>query len=375
MYVTGVHGTLTINGQVYSYDFNNMTKRNHRNFSETHIRRTAIGMTLIKTHDKQNNVGESKVVVFGSAVDMTTAKEKLESCIKSLSVLKCIDIQPNLVPLFDKHVNQIQKDYRVEIHSWSGNSPGSSAKYNVTGYKNCVQEAITAVYQILTSSIVSSAVQSFAKPTEWEPQSDPIELKNVPQGSSEWNKILHRMQETIPNVNLVSIERIQNEFLWEKYCQHKERMSRKGPERVNEMELFHGTSSNSPEDIYKSEEGFDMRFSRSGMWGQGNYFAESAQYSNSYAYNPATSNAIRTVLSRSYYRANTVRQMFLVKVLTGDSYRSPSNNTLRMPPYKPSLSSSEKVRYDTVNGVAQGSKIYITYSNDKAYPLYLISFT
>ena len=375
MYVTGAHGNLTINGQLYSYDFNNMTKQNYINCSEIDIRRTPIDVTLIKADDKQTNVGESKVVVSGSAVDITTAKEKLESCIKSLSVVKCIDIQPNLVPLLDKHVNRIQKDYRVEIHSWSGNSPGSSVKYNVTGYKNCVQEAITALYQILTSSSIPSAVQSFAKPTEWEPQSNPIELKNVPQGSSEWNKILHRMQETIPYVNLVSIERIQNEFLWEKYCQHKERMSRKGPERVNEMELFHGTSSNSPEDIYKSEEGFDMRFSRSGMWGQGNYFAESAQYSNSYAYNPDTSNAIRTVLSRSYYRASTVRQMFLVKVLTGDSYRSPSDKSLRMPPYKPSLSSSEKVRYDTVNGMASGSKIYITYSNDKAYPLYLISFT
>ena len=66
--------------------------------------------------------------------------------------------------------------------------------------------------------------------------------------------------------------------------------------------------------------------------------------------------------------------MFLVKVLTGDSFTCPSNKTLRMPPYKPSTS-SEKVCYDTVNGVTGGSKVYITYSNDKAYPLYLISFT
>ena len=66
--------------------------------------------------------------------------------------------------------------------------------------------------------------------------------------------------------------------------------------------------------------------------------------------------------------------MFLVKVLTGDSFTCPSNNTLRMTPYKPSTS-SEKVHYDTVNGVTNGSKVYITYSNDKAYPLYLISFT
>ena len=69
----------------------------------------------------------------------------------------------------------------------------TKAKYNVIGYKNCVQEAITEVYQILTSSN-ASLVQPFAKPTEWELQSDPIELKDVPQRSSEWNKIICNKQ-------------------------------------------------------------------------------------------------------------------------------------------------------------------------------------
>ena len=50
------------------------------------------------------------------------------------------------------------------------------------------------------------------------------------------------------------------------------------------MELFHGTSDNDQQQIYDSEEGFDMQFSASGMWGQANYFAVNASYSNSYAY-------------------------------------------------------------------------------------------
>ena len=33
-----------------------------------------------------------------------------------------------------------------------------------------------------------------------------------------------------------------------------------------------------------SEEGFDMRFTREGMWDPGNYFAESARYLCDYAY-------------------------------------------------------------------------------------------
>ena len=286
MYVTGTCNTLIVNGKVCSYDFDDMVQLNCHDFKKTDIKRTAINVPLIETENKQDGNGDSKIVVFGLSADVKTANKRVKDCIKSLSVVKCIDIQPKLVPLLDRHISQIQKDYRVEIHSWPRDigPTDTKAKYNVTGYKTCVQDAITAVYQILTSSNAPSVVQSFTRPIEWEPQSDSIELKDVSQGSSEWNKILHRMQETILIVNLVSIKRIQNEFLWEKYCQHKERMGRKGAERINEMELFHGTRSNPPEDIYMSEEGFDMRFSRAGMWGQGNYFAESARYSCSYTY-------------------------------------------------------------------------------------------
>ena len=381
MYVTGTHDNIIVNGKLCSYDFDDMIQLNRHDFKKSDIKRTAVNIPSIKTKDKQDGNDESKVLVLGLSADVTTANEKINDCIKSLSVIKCIDIQPILVPLLDRHISQIQKDYRVEIYSVpiAKDIASSDTKemYNVTGYKTCVQDAITAVYQILTSSNAPSAVHSFARPIEWEPQSDSIELKDVSQGLSEWNKILHRMQETIPNVNLVSIKRIQNEFLWEKYCQHKERMGRKGAERINEMELFHGTRLNPPEDIYMSEEGFDMRFSREGMWGHGNYFAESAQYSRGYAYTKQDSVQLCSYKPFGRYgvrTSNTVLQIFLVKVLTGDSYASPSNNTLRMPPYKPSIS-SEKVRYDTVNGVTNGSKVYITYSNDKAYPLYLISFT
>lgn len=53
---------------------------------------------------------------------------------------------------------------------------------------------------------------------------------------------------------------------------------------VNEMELFHGTSSTDPKEIYGTEKGFDMRFSAKGMWGRANYFAVDASYSHHYAF-------------------------------------------------------------------------------------------
>jgi hypothetical protein len=48
--------------------------------------------------------------------------------------------------------------------------------------------------------------------------------------------------------------------------------------------LFHGTKSVAPKEIYDGNQGLDMRFSRPGMFGQGIYFADTPNYSNSYAY-------------------------------------------------------------------------------------------
>ena len=100
-----------------------------------------------------------------------------------------------------------------------------------------------------------------------------------------------------------------------------------------------------------------MRFSNAGMWGTGIYFAVKAKYSDKYA-----------------YKANDgTRQMFLAKVLTGDSIELPPRRDLRMPPIKEE-SSEEIIRYDTVKGSTQNSDVYIAYSNEKVYPFYLITY-
>lgn len=48
--------------------------------------------------------------------------------------------------------------------------------------------------------------------------------------------------------------------------------------------MYHGTSNTLPSDIYTGEEGFDMRYSRAGMWGYALYFAKNSAYSNNYAF-------------------------------------------------------------------------------------------
>ena len=167
------------------------------------------------------------------------------------------------------------------------------------------------------------------------------------------------MKDTLADVTLASIKRIQNNWLWEKYIQHRQRMRVKNADRINEKKLFHGTRETDPAEIYLSEEGFDMRFSSSGLWGRGNYFATKASYSDMYAHKVAGGE----------------KQIFLVLVLTGDSARCEKSRELTMPPLKDGTKSDiGKLRYDTVTGVTKDTRVYITYSNEKAYPAYLISY-
>ena len=126
---------------------------------------------------------------------------------------------------------------------------------------------------------------------------------------------------------------------------------------INEMLLFYGTEVTQPSDIYKHQEGFDMRFGRAGMRGNRNYFAVKANYSDNYA----------------YHLSDGTKQMFLAKVLTGFSIELQPDSKLHLSPViKPEMKGN--MRYDTVTGHTHGSQVFIAYSNDKAYPFYLISY-
>ena len=202
-------------------------------------------------------------------------------------------------------------------------------------------------------------------PPEWKPQNKITEVFTVSPGTPEWLHVFQRFQHTMPRVRVTSIQRIQNTWLWERYVQHKKRLHSKNNGVVNEMELFHGTRNNDPKLIYEGEDGFDMRYSAQGMWGMANYFAVNASYSHKYAH-------VNTATGK--------REMFLVKVLTGESYKCASDRSLRMPPPKPITADPNnqlqfgQMKYDTVTGETKGSQVFMAYDNEKAYPAYLIQY-
>ena len=161
------------------------------------------------------------------------------------------------------------------------------------------------------------------------------------------------------------LERVQNRVLWMRYRDCKERFGRDLPS-AGEKHLFHGTRQNDPEVIYSSDAGFDVGHSRVGMWGSGNYFAVNASYSDFYAH-------AKNVLGRR----DPLYKMLVAKVLTGLPIVSPPNSELRFPPERADTGAREgRVRrhYNSVQGTTGGSEVYITYSNEQAYPAYIISY-
>ena len=165
----------------------------------------------------------------------------------------------------------------------------------------------------------------------------------------------------MPNAKIVSIERIQNHDLWRKYSDRAQQI-RDEPQNCKEKLLFHGTSDTDPKEIYKGDSSFDIKFSRQGLWGKGNYFAVNASYSHSYAYS---------------VHDTGMKKLLVAFVLTGLSYHSNQDRSLTMPPYRSEqddLSGRIKRRYHSVNGVTGGTTVYITYDNNLAYPAYVITY-
>ena len=176
--------------------------------------------------------------------------------------------------------------------------------------------------------------------------------------SNEYNSIAVLFKQTLPRCHIERIERIQNKLLWQKYMDCARRMIQYNNGCLGKATLFHGTSFNDPKLIYEGDSSFDMRYSQNGLWGQGNYFAANASYSDVYSHQVPCFD---------------LHQMLVAYVLTGFTYHS-SPQKFCQPPFRPAKYEGIKYRYDSVSGVAAGSKVIITYENDRAYPAYLITY-
>ena len=195
-------------------------------------------------------------------------------------------------------------------------------------------------------------------PPFWDEDEGAFKLVLLDSHAEEYTVVASHFLSSLPNMDILRIERVQNKVLWSKYVDCAKRMSRVNNGKLSETTLFHGTRTNKPEKVFKGDASFDMRFSNEGLWGRGNYFAVNASYSHVYAHHCSTGQ----------------HQMLVALVLTGYAAHCTQDRAITRPPMRVTADGEVEVHYDSVTGITASSKVFITYNNDQAYPAYLITY-
>ena len=149
------------------------------------------------------------------------------------------------------------------------------------------------------------------------------------------------MRKSIPAANLISVQRVQNVPLWEKYGLNKVRFWQRHKGKVNEQWLFHGTGGRALESVWENEEGFDTR-----------------HYKNAGVNFYITANDANAAASTF----GGTRQLFLAQVLIGASFPADGN--------QPVAGAADKS-----DSTFNGTNMYTIKRNEQAYPVYLLTYS
>ena len=373
-----ITGKVFVGNRIYNLNFHRMKQVNAESGYERDIQRvdsTSPSQEANRNHKGHSFLPHDQIVINikGPLESLVKAKDQLQKKIESLLFSKTVPFPVKVAHSLQVRAKAIADKYHISCREEASDDQASlmcqrvlklqGLEENVKKVLLEVQELIIT-FQVSSEHLPSAAEEDALYPQEWQHMSDTdtVMIVSLPLTHRECVRVCRKFAETMGNVYVLSVQRVQNKELWKRYVQSLQRLHKKNAGKVNEKKLFHGTRKNPAENICRSEEGFDMRFSREGMWGQANYFAVKAEYSDSYA-----------------YHKDGIKELILAKVATGDSHQCDPNSTLRMPPEKPqSMAGSnqlQQVRYDSVNGTTKGSAVYMTYANDLAYPAYIITYS
>ncbi|UJR19861.1 hypothetical protein I4U23_022994 [Adineta vaga] len=317
----------------------------------------------LDSYELQTKTTEEYWDIIGMTnASIVQAEKAIKASIHSATVSESFSI--NLNKDIDVHKSELMKiAIQVQIEIIFEEPSSQQLSMILKGLKANVSDAKLKI-ALYAQDILTTQVENDDElriPKEWGDQKEECKLVEISKNDQNFIRIENRMKETMLDIKIDKIERIQNVRLWSHYAFRRREMKKElriMPNLQIEMELFHGTRDALPSEVYNGDCGFDMRFSTSGIWGIGTYFAQKASYScNSYAYSTP----------------NGKKQVFLAQVLTGDVYDCQPNGSLRHPPKKNERVSG--LRYNSVSGDTGGSKVYIVYENRVAYPTYLITFS
>ncbi|XP_045858583.1 protein mono-ADP-ribosyltransferase PARP15 isoform X2 [Meles meles] len=175
-------------------------------------------------------------------------------------------------------------------------------------------------------------------------------------GQSEYDTVKDKFSETCPSYEIEKIERIQNVCIWQSYQIKKNHMDMKNGHTDNERILFHGTDADSVP--YVNEHGFNRSYAgkNGAAYGQGTYFAVNAEYSANDKYSTPDGNGRKHV--------------YVVRVLTG--VYTCGHARLVTPPSKNPHNPTDL--FDSVTDDIQHPSLFVVFSDNQAYPEYLITF-
>lgn len=292
------------------------------------------------------DIKRSKIIFISSFYD------RIQECVELIKEIINYGKREESFPKFDldqDDLKRFKESFDVEIRSNENNLILSGMSNNVDRVKS----------ELLNLSI--RAGNKLKYPEHWSHMkpSDRLKLIKLESKSSEYKIIFDKVKQTVSSFDIEKIERIQNKHLWKIYQRQLDFFKDKGVQS-NEVLLFHGTRSTSPDNIYDGEIGFQMQFSGQGMWGRGIYFAVNAVYSKQ---------------NYAYKNNDGTHSLFYARVALGDFVQLPASNSITLPPEKPQSNGQfSKIRYDSIKGNTGGSDVFIIYENGRAYPEYLITF-
>ena len=351
---------LTIKGRSYTFDFIAMIQTNAHTKHSRRIRRQ-VTVSQSQTHPNTEQV--LVVQVWGLPSSLHPAMKELQSTVSSATVEKQCRLHASCSEDFKSRLLQNMSEYLI--------TPSLAEHYlTLQGMPQYVEKVALIAeqeknleYEQQLQASKGVGGNAYEVPKEWVPQSGNYMLSRVASHSAEWDKAVKPFLKTLPTTKVTRVERIQNKWLWERYCFAKNRMSMANKGCINEEHLFHGTRGTPPEKVIKSEKGIDFRYSGKGLWGEGSYFAVNASYSDNYSHSLPGAQG---------------KQMLICKVLTGEccDYGRKNDPSLRQPPMKSSSGTGafEEERYDSVKGYTNGSHVYVVYDHEKVYPAYIITY-
>ncbi|XP_075466029.1 protein mono-ADP-ribosyltransferase PARP14-like isoform X3 [Ascaphus truei] len=193
-----------------------------------------------------------------------------------------------------------------------------------------------------------------ALPAHWDQMTDQVKVVPLNPGTPEYTEVQAEFLKTCA-MKIIQIERIQNKHLWLNYQIKKQSIDSKNPS--NEKQLFHGTDPNAISNVNRN--GFNRGYAgkNAAMYGNGTYFAISANYSAHDTY------------SRPDGKGH--KFMYLTRVLTGAS--CDGKQGMIAPPPKNATDPTDLC--DSVTDNTAQPSMYVIFNDIQAYPEYLITFT